>query len=201
MRDMTTLLPWSFILRSVVLMDDSFDPSLEFTLSEEGGFVDHPSDPRFATNHGITLARLRRFSRDPSLSADDIKHVPCATVRAVYLADFWNRTRCDALPPGVDLMVFDHAVNAGADRAGRALQLAVGHRRDDVDGAVGPDTLGRAVLADTLTLLDALAAMQRTSYRQMAAFGLFGEGWLARLDRRRAKAMELMVAEQPLSRR
>ena len=46
-----------------------------------------------------------------------------------------------------------------------------------------------------------LTAMQRTSYRQMAAFGLFGEGWLARLDRRRTKALEFMALEEPLSRR
>ena len=182
-------------------MDGSFDDCLEFTLAEEGGFVPHPSDPRFATNHGITLIRLRRFLRDPGLGLDDIQHVPCATVQALYLADFWNRTRCDALPVGIDLMVFDHAVNAGPDRAGRALQLAVGTKRDGIDGAVGPDTIGRVGLSDTLTLLDALAAMQRTGFRQMAAFSLFGDGWLARLDRRRAKALELMAEAEPVSRR
>ena len=47
-------------------MDDSFDSSLEFTLAEEGGFIDRPDDPRFAANHGITLVRLRRFVRDRS---------------------------------------------------------------------------------------------------------------------------------------
>ena len=182
-------------------MDDSFDSSLEFTLAEEGGFVDRPDDPRFATNHGITLVRLRRFLRDPGLNQDDIRHVTCTTVRALYLADFWNRCRCDALPGGIDLMVFDHGVNAGPDRAGRALQLAVGNKREDIDGAIGPDTLGRVELADTLTLLDALAAMQRTGYRQMAAFGLFGEGWLARLERRRTAALELMALAEPVSRR
>jgi lysozyme family protein len=182
-------------------MDDSFDASLEFTLAEEGGYSDHPTDLRLTTNFGITLARLRRFLRDPGLGQDDIRHVPCATVRALYLTDFWNRTRCDALPPGIDLMVFDHAVNAGPDRAGRALQLACGHKRAEIDGAVGPKTLSRVALSDTLALLDALAAMQRTSYRQMAAFGLFGEGWLARLDRRRGKALELMALDEPLSRR
>jgi lysozyme family protein len=182
-------------------MDASFDAALEFTLAEEGGFTDHPTDPRFATNFGITLARLRRFLRDPSLGRDDVRHLPCATVRAVYMADFWNRTRCDALPPGIDLMAFDHAVNAGPDRAGRALQLAVGHDRADIDGAVGPETLERAEMADRLTLLEALTAMQRTSYRQMAAFGLFGEAWMARLGRRRAKALEMMMLDEPLSRR
>jgi lysozyme family protein len=182
-------------------MDDSFDESLEFTLTEEGGYTDHPTDPRLATNFGITLARLRRFLRAPGLDRDDIGNVPCATVRALYLTDFWNRTRCHALPAGIDLMVFDPAVNAGPDRAGRALQLACGHRREEIDGAVGSDTLARVALADTLTLLDALSAMQRTGYRQMAAYGLFGEGWLARLDRRRMKALEMMAMEEPLSRR
>jgi lysozyme family protein len=182
-------------------MDDSFDESLEFTLTEEGGYTDHPTEPRLATNHGITLARLRRFLRDPGLGRDDVRHVPCATVRALYLADFWNRTRCDALPPGIDLMVFDHAVNAGPDRAGRALQLACGQKRSEIDGSVGPDTLGRVAVSDSLTLLDALTAMQRTGYRQTAAYTLFGENWLARLDRRRTKALELMAAEEPLSRR
>jgi lysozyme family protein len=186
---------------AAVFMDESFDASLEFTLAEEGGFFDHPTDPRFATNHGITLARLRRFLRDPALSRDDVRYLPSVTVRAMYLADFWNRTRCDALPPGLDLMVFDHAVNAGPDRAGRALQLAVGQKRAEIDGAVGPDTLQRVELADTLTLVDALAAMQRGSYRQMAAYGLFGEGWLARLDRRRTTALALMAQVEPLSRR
>ncbi len=182
-------------------MDDSFEPCLEFTLAEEGGFIDHPNDPRLATNFGITLARLRRFLRDPGLGRDDVRHITCATVRALYLVDFWNRTRCDALPPGIDLMVFDHAVNAGPDRAGRSLQLAAGHKRADIDGAIGPDTLRCVALTDTLTLLAALTAMQRTSYRQMAAFGLFGDGWLARLDQRRAKALELMALEEPVSRR
>lgn len=182
-------------------MDSTFDACLEFTLAEEGGYSDHPSEPRLATNHGITLARLRRFLRDPGLQPDDIRHIACGTVRALYLTDFWNRTRCDALPAGIDLMVFDHAVNAGPDRAARALQLACGHRRAEIDGAVGPDTMGRVALADRLTLLDALTAMQRTCYRQTAAFGLLGEGWLARLDRRRTRALELMAVDEPLSRR
>jgi len=182
-------------------MDASFDSALEFTLAEEGGYTDHPTDPRFASNFGITLARLRRFLRDPALGPDDVKLMPCVTVRAVYMADFWNRARCDALPSGIDLMVFDHAVNAGPDRSGRALQLAAGQHRTDIDGAVGPETLERVEMADRLILLEALTAMQRTSYRQMAAFGLFGESWLARLDRRRAKALALMSLEEPLSRR
>ena len=40
---------------------------------------------------------------------------------------------------GVDLMVFDMAVNSGPGRAGKILQRVVGAT---VDGGIGPQTLG-----------------------------------------------------------
>jgi lysozyme family protein len=182
-------------------MDASLGSCLAFTLAEEGGYIASPNDERFATNQGISLARLRRFLRDPCLGVPAIQDIPGGTVHAIYLSDFWNRSRCDALPAGIDLMVFDHAVNAGPDRAGRALQQAVGLTRDAVDGAIGPETLGRVTIAETLSLLDTLTTMQRTGYRRMAAFELFGERWLARLDRRRTAALSLMALAEPVSRR
>ena len=172
-------------------MDNRFDTCLAFTLHEEGGFLDNRADPRGATNLGITLARLRRFMREPNLGIDDIREIPHATVCAIYLADFWNRARCDALPDGIDLMVFDHAVNAGPDRAARALQMAAGQKRSAQDGAVGQATLAHVAEADPRGLLDALAETQRIGYRRMAAFGLFGDNWLARLNRRHAKSQDI----------
>jgi len=35
------------------------------------------------------------------------------TARAIYRSLYWNPLRADALPPGVDLSVFDMGVNAG----------------------------------------------------------------------------------------
>ncbi len=81
-------------------MDDSFDSSLEFTLAEEGGYTDHPTDLRFVSNHGISLSRLRRFMRDPGLGTDDVRHIPCTTVRRRCICGGFlgTRTRCDAMP-------------------------------------------------------------------------------------------------------
>ncbi len=120
------------------------------------------------------------------------------------MADFWEpapaATPCRRQrPDGVRC-----AINAGPDRAGTTrLQPGTSRRGEqDIDDADRLRTLWAAsALADALTLLDSLAAMQRISYRQMAAFGLFGDDWLARLDRRRAKALELMAMEEPVSRR
>ena len=37
---------------------ENFAACLAFTLKYEGGYVDHPSDPGGATNHGVTIATL-----------------------------------------------------------------------------------------------------------------------------------------------
>ena len=42
-------------------MDNSLNSSLEFTLTEEGGYIAHPSNPQVRDKSGITLARLRRL--------------------------------------------------------------------------------------------------------------------------------------------
>jgi hypothetical protein len=46
-------------------MDDSFDASLEFTLAEEGGWIDHPTDVRFATNQASPLPAFAVSSAIP----------------------------------------------------------------------------------------------------------------------------------------
>ena len=88
----------------------------------------------------------------------------------------------------------ERVVKAGHTLAARAIE------KDDA-GAIGPETLTGVALSDTVTLLDSLTAAQRANYRQMAAFGLFGTSWLARLDRRRAAALDRMALAEPLSRR
>jgi Glycosyl hydrolase 108 len=46
-------------------MADRFEPCLEFTLREEGGYVDDAADPGGAANMGITLATYREWSDNP----------------------------------------------------------------------------------------------------------------------------------------
>jgi lysozyme family protein len=46
-------------------MANTFDICVTFTLREEGGYVDDPSDPGGATNMGVTLATYRQWSDDP----------------------------------------------------------------------------------------------------------------------------------------
>jgi len=170
----------------------SFPACLTFTLREEGGFVDDPRDPGGATNMGITLATLRLWRGDPGLGADALRALTREAAAGIYGARYWNRLRCDGLPAGVNLMVFDFGVNAGTGRAALQLQEAVGTA---ADGFIGAVTLGFAGREDPAALVECLAARQEAHYRALPGFATFGRGWLARTARRRDAALAMIRPE------
>ena len=103
-RDMTALLLYAFLLRSVAFIDDHSMPPSNSPWPKKAASSIAPTCP--------VCRQLRHHPRPPETlpprsrpGPDDIRFLPCVTVRAVYLADFWNRARCDALPLGIDLMV------------------------------------------------------------------------------------------------
>jgi lysozyme family protein len=173
-------------------MADLFDPCLTFTLAQEGGYVDDPADPGGATNRGITLATLRHWDHEPTLSSADVRDMTQQTAAAIYRALYWNVLRGDSLPAGVDLSTFDFGVNAGTRRGAELLQQVLGLPSDQVDGAVGPETLHATLAADAATVIGGLAEHQATYYRSLPEFGRFGRGWLERTERRRQAALAML---------
>lgn len=173
-------------------MADTFDTCLAFTLREEGGYVDNPADPGGATNMGITLATYREWSDNPDLGPAQVQDMTQRTAGAIYRSSYWNPLRADALYQGVDLSVFDMGVNAGIWRSARLLQRAIGFTGDEVDGCIGPETLGAAAKCDPRTLVNDLADRQADFYRSLADFDTFGAGWLNRTEARRAAALAML---------
>jgi lysozyme family protein len=173
-------------------MADTFDTCLAFTLREEGGYVDNPADPGGATNMGITLATYRGWSDNPDLGAAQVQDMTRRTAEAIYRSSYWNPLRADALPQGVDLSVFDMSVNAGIWRSARLLQRAIDFTGDEVDGCIGPETLGAAAKCDPRTLVNDLADRQADFYRSLVDFDTFGAGWLNRTEARRAAAFAML---------
>jgi lysozyme family protein len=145
-------------------MEDRFGICVAFTLRQEGGYVDDPADPGGATNMGITLATYREWSDDPHLGDLQVEDMTLKTASAIYRSLYWNPLRADALPPGVDLSVFDMGVNAGIGRSARLLQQALGFTGDQLDGSIGPETLAAANRFDAGTLVNNLADRQTSYY-------------------------------------
>lgn len=168
---------------------NNFLPSVAFTLAHEGGYSDNPRDPGGATNRGITLRTLAAW-RHADCTAADVQALTEAEARAIYRASYWNAVHADALPAGLDLMVFDFGVNSGPGRSARVLQEALGVV---ADGAIGPQTLSAAArVPDMGALVGRIADAQETFYRSLDTFDAFGRGWLARLADRRGVALGMV---------
>ena len=168
----------------------SFDLCLPIILASEGGFVNNPQDPGGATNLGVTLNTLSDWYGHAA-TVDDVRALTVDDVAPLYQVRYWAVAHCDDCPQGLDLMVFDEAVNQGVGRAIRTLQSAVGVADD---GAYGPATQAAVKACNPADAINAMAAAREAFYRGLSTFPTFGKGWLARLQRTQAAALGMVSA-------
>ena len=163
-----------------------FQACLAEVLKHEGGYVDHPADPGGATNMGITFATLADW-RGTAITKDDVRALTVAEAGEIYRARYWQPVRGDALPSGVDLAVFDYAVNSGPGRAAKALQQALGVAQD---GAIGPKTLDAAAMMPPAVVIIELCRIRMAFLRSLSTWPTFGKGWTRRVDEVEAAALK-----------
>lgn len=170
-------------------MGDRFEECLTEVLRHEGGYTDHPSDPGGATNMGITrktLARWRKVTPWTALPKSEVATLTRGEAALIYRASYWNACKAGAMPVGLDLTLFDFAVNSGPDRAVRTLQAALGV---PADGEVGPVTLAAVAKVDRGQLINALCDQRLGFLERLASFATFGRGWSRRVASVRAAAL------------
>ena len=166
-------------------MERNFSEALAHTLRFEGGWANHPNDPGGATMKGVTHKTYASYlGRDVgNVSHDELRAIPDAHLADIYRTRYWNACRCDELPDGLDMAVFDTAVNTGPAQATRLLQRIVGV---PADGAIGPKTLAAVneyVAAHGLhQLIEAYTEARHNFYRLLPTYVHFGEGWRRRAD-------------------
>jgi len=181
--------------------DERFQRCLTEVLRHEGGYVDHPSDPGGATNMGITrktLARWRKISPWTDLPKSSVASLKREEAGLIYRANYWNPSRAREMPVGVDLALFDFAVNSGPDRAVRTLQAALGVA---ADGEVGPVTLAALRGADLARLVNDFCDRRLAFLRGLSTFAAFGRGWTRRVADIRAAALADLKTTSSMQRR
>ena len=168
----------------------NFKNALRFTLKYEGGYVDHPADPGGATNLGITHRTLAAF-RGRSVTKADVRALTHDEAAKIYKLRYWDKIEGDALPLGVDLAVFDYAVNSGPAKAAKALQKIVGVT---ADGVIGMDTLDAAKARDPSELINAICDERLAFVKRLKTWRAFGKGWSSRIAAVRKTALKMAKA-------
>ena len=137
-------------------MKTSFNYIVEKLLKAEGGFVDHPSDPGGVTNRGITMASWAAYLGRET-SRDEMKEPSKEQAIKFYKSEYWDRRRVEEFEPELRHIWFDMSVNHGSKNAGKIIQQSVntkqGNTALDVDGLVGPNTMGRIGILELRDIL------------------------------------------------
>lgn len=174
-------------------MAETFGPALMAVRRWEGGLVDHPSDPGGITKWGISIRFLRGIGFDVNgdgiVNGQDIKDLSKDQMKALYMKHFWQPCHCDELPIGLDLAVFDCAVNQGVGRAIRLFQKAAGVK---ADGIIGSNTMGAAWATPPKVLLADFMARRAVHYSGLRNVVVFGLGWYRRLFDIHQRSLVLM---------
>lgn len=172
-------------------MESNWPKALDFVLREEGGYSNDPHDPGGATNFGITQRTYSAWRRLNGLPSQQVKKITLKEVGEIYRKQYWGPVCGDELPDGVDLMVFDEAVNSGPVRAVKDLQTLLGVRSDGVVGTHTLDALHRK--ADLVGLIGGLASRRLAWLRRLASWKWFGKGWRARVEAGKKLATEMAL--------
>lgn len=165
--------------------NSNFDQSLNDVFEEEGGFVNHPKDPGGATNKGITKVTLQKY-RGEEVTEEDVANLTDEEAAQIYKTEYWDTVQADKLPKGVDLAVFDFAVNSGPSRAVKYLQKIIGTK---VDGIVGEKTLAELAKYRPEFIVAQLTEDRLEFLKGLKTWETFGNGWSKRVERVKNKAL------------
>lgn len=165
-----------------------FKKCLELVLKSEGGYIDHKDDPGGRTNLGVTQRVWEEWVGHP-VSENDMRALTPEKVAPMYEMKYWRTSYCEKLPQGLNLLVFSMAVNSGSGRAVKLLQRCLGLVED---GIIGARTMAKIQECRVADLIDRYSATRKEFYEGLKLFPIFGRGWLARTEKERLEALELI---------
>lgn len=147
----------------------NFDTAFELLIGHEGGYVNNPRDPGGETKFGIS----KRAYPDVNIASLTIEQA-----KFIYRRDYWDRAKCDQLPPDVAFHFFDAAVNSGIGQAIRFMQRAVGVADD---GIVGPLTIAAVLQVGPDKVIARMTGQRLKFMTALSTWDAFGKGWSRRL--------------------
>jgi lysozyme family protein len=165
----------------------TFPKAMPHILAYEGGWSNHPRDPGGVTLEGIIQKVYDGYREKSGLKKRALTPSMRNTAEwkrerdHIYRRQYWDAVSADELPPGIDFVVFDGAVNSGPVQSAKWLQRALG--MNNVDGQVGAATLAAVRNhPDHDALIADICGRRMAFLRQLRTWNDFGKGWSARVS-------------------
>jgi hypothetical protein len=167
----------------------NFRRCLDIVWAQQRANADAPGSPGGATQFGVTLGLLRDWRQNQTLTDDDVRKLDRDEACEIYRTRYWNVLRCDDLPVGVDLVVFDFGVDAGPGQAARALQQVVGAQ---ADSSVGPATVAATKTMSANDVVQEVCDRRLEYYRNQPNAADFIRIWTNRTNAVEKAALDMI---------
>lgn len=154
----------------------------KYVLAYEGGYVNHPKDPGGATNFGVTQRVYDAYRRRTKTKPRSVRHITHDEVDVIYRRQYWGAVHGDELPSGLDLTVYDFAVNSGPKRAVQFMQRQLGVTDDGVIGNVTLEAVGNLTNSRLRQVIKGINDARFAWLKTLRHWSSFGKGWQRRVQ-------------------
>lgn len=168
----------------------NFDKAFAMVLGHEGSWSMDPNDRGNWTTGIIGKGVLKGTKYGISAMSYPELNIGALTpdqAKAIYKRDYWDQIDGDQLPFPIAIMLFDSAVNQGLTYAVQTWQRCL---QIKPDGVFGPKTLAATLNVPEVDMTLELSACRAVSYAKSPHFGEDGMGWMRRLMRTLATALQ-----------
>lgn len=158
----------------------------------EGGMSRDPNDPGNWTGGKVGVGNL--LGTKYGIAANtypnvDIPNLTQEKAAAIFKRDYWDKVGGDFQPAGVDLCLYDTAVNSGTARARQFQQKVL--------GSTAPAFSALAVISAKAgkytDQVKALCAARLSFLHHLGSFGRYGKGWTARVADVEATGVKMVL--------
>lgn len=162
-------------------MKENYSRAMKIELTFEGGKDDDPIDPGGRTNQGVIQREFSAWLLRSGKTPRDVFTMTDAERDAIYYQNYGAKIHFDELPPGVDVVMLDGAINSGVSQSIKWAQRAL---NINADGVLGTVTLQRIMdHPDHDQLIEGILYRRMAFLRSLKTFYHFGGGWTARVNK------------------
>jgi lysozyme family protein len=156
----------------------SYDDAMKIEMQFEGGKDNDPVDPGGRTNQGVIQREFSAWLRKNGKPNRDVFTMTDAERDAIYSENYASKIMYNDLPPGVDIVALDGAINSGVSQSVKWIQRCLGI---SATGVMGNITL-QAIYnyPDMDDLIAKIIARRNAFLKSLKTFYHFGKGWLSR---------------------